>query len=259
MISSQKQLTKVERRIQDIRTLLDCSYIDNKSITDRAEKKEADFIQIENYKALDIKEKEQQRIARDLHDSSLQMLTHIIHKTELCSKFITQDPVRAKLEFATIIKYLKEVVQEIRNTIFDLHPMSFDDLGLKESLENLFTLAQQENSIRIEYDIDIKECKDHLILLNIFYIVQECVTNAFKHSEGTKVLVSVKEENDDIHIIIEDNGKGFDTETIAQKEGKHFGLSILNERIELLNGTILIQSEIGKGTTVKIDVKSKIM
>lgn len=250
----EQQVVKENSKIGYIKKLLDCYYINN-SITDNT--KQESFIQSENYKTLDIKEKEQQRIARDLHDSALQMLTHIIHKIELLSKFITQDPIRAKLEAATVIKHLKEVVQEIRNTIFDLHPMSFDDLGLKESLENLFTLLQQEKSIEIEYDIDIKECKDYIVLINVFHIVQECVTNAFKHSEGTKVLVSIKEEDTSIHIIVEDNGKGFDVDKVIGKVDRHFGLSILNERIDLLNGNIAIQSEIGKGTLIQIDLKSK--
>lgn len=214
----------------------------------------------ENYKKLNVKEKEQQRIARDLHDSALQTLTHVIHKTELCSKYMTQDPIRAKLELATINKYLKQTVQEIRNAIFDLHPMSIDDLGLKGCLENLFTVMQQDNNIKIEYEIDeIKECNDNLILLNIFHIIQESVRNALKHSNGTKVYISVKEADEKIYIKVKDNGKGFDLQNIDKKESNHYGLSILKERTALLNGEFSIESKIDEGTTIDIIMKSKIV
>ena len=209
---------------------------------------------------LDLNEKEQQRIARDLHDSALQTLTHVIHKTELCSKYIDKDPIKAKLELATINKYLKQTMQEIRNAIFDLHPMAIDDLGLKECLENMFTVLQQDRNIKINYEIDdIKICKDNLIILNIFHIIQESVRNASKHSGGKNIDVKLKEYEDYIYVRIKDDGKGFDIENIESKEGKHFGLSILKERAEMLDGEFNMESKIDEGTIIELKVKSKIV
>lgn len=265
--SYEKQLAIINNRIQSIKSVIDNFYscyttniTNNQDVINSSTKYRDSYIMLENYKKLNVKEKEQQRIARDLHDSALQTLTHVIHKTELCSKFISQDPVRAKLELATITKYLKEAVQEIRNAIFDLHPMSMDDLGLKGCLENLFTVLQQDSNIKIDYEIDdIKECTDTLLLLNIFHIVQESVRNSIKHSEGTRIFASIKENDDKIYIRIEDNGKGFDLETIEKKEGKHFGLSILKERAALLNGEFSIESKIDEGTIIEIVMTSKIV
>lgn len=85
---------------------------------------------------LDIQEKERHRIARDLHDTTLQNLSHLVHNIELSSLYIDKDPIRARLELEVVNKKLKSVIQEMRNIIFDLRPMTFDDFGIKESLKD---------------------------------------------------------------------------------------------------------------------------
>ena len=202
----------------------------------------------------DIQEKERQRISRDLHDSSLQNLTHTIHKLELASLYIDKDPIQAKLEIAEISKDIKAVIEEIRNTIFDLRPMQFDDLGLKESVEQLIQKIKKDSSIDIKCDIDENiNCNDKNILLTIFRIIQECINNAIKHSNGSLIDLKIKNIDDRFDIIISDNGEGFNVnEILSEKAKRHFGLMILEERVNILNGTINIESEIEKGTKVHV-------
>ena len=100
---------------------------------------------------LDIQEKERQRIARDLHDSSLQNLSHLLHNVELSSLYVDEDPVKAKLELAVVNSRLKSIIQEIRDTIFDLRPMTFDDLGLKEAFERLVYKLRESSKFNITY------------------------------------------------------------------------------------------------------------
>ncbi len=202
---------------------------------------------------LDIQEKERHRIARDLHDTSLQNLTHLTHKIELSSLYIDEDPVRAKLELEIINKKLRSVIQEIRNTIFDLHPMTFDDLGLKESFERLVEKFNETSKIGIDYNIENINCNNSLILMTIFRIVEECLNNAIKHSKGTKIFFEIKKDNDDNCLItVSDNGISFDSRDILFSKDNHFGLSILRERVELLLGTMEIDSKPDYGTTIKI-------
>lgn len=85
----------------------------------------------ERLNIISIQEEERQRIARDLHDASLQNLAHLVHKIELGSLYIDKDPIQAKLELAAVSKNLKEIIEDIRNTIYDLRPMTFDVLVLK--------------------------------------------------------------------------------------------------------------------------------
>ena len=109
---------------------------------------------MKQFSVLDVQEKERQRIARDLHDTSLQNLTHLVHKVELSSLYIDRDPVKAKLELATIEVGLRKVIDDIRNRIYDLRPMSFDDLGLRKTLLNLFSLINHEGQFEMIADID---------------------------------------------------------------------------------------------------------
>lgn len=209
---------------------------------------------IKEISVLEIQEKERQRIARDLHDSSLQNLTHLVHKVELSSLYIDQDPIKAKLELATIEKNLRKVIEDIRNCIFDLRPMSLDDLGLKETIEKLLLVLNQDKCFKIIMDIDniaSENSESKIMLISIYRIIQECVQNSIKHSKGDKINVSVKDKKDIYEIIIQDNGIGFD-ENEAMKKDKHFGLSVIKERVFLLNGKIEIDSQ--NGTLVKIEI-----
>lgn len=218
---------------------------------------------IRHLKILDVQEKERIRIARELHDSSLQNLTHLIHVLELSSMFIDQDPIRAKLELASCSQSLKQTIGEIRDTIFNLRPMSFDDLGFKQCIENYIdNMRQQFKNCLIQYEVDdikvdlsdsqLKE-KYNLFLVTAYRIIQEAITNSLKHSGADNLQLYIKEKEDRYLVQVIDNGKGFSMEKIAENSDKHFGISIMRERVFLLNGTIKIDTGIGEGTKVEME------
>lgn len=202
---------------------------------------------------LNLQEEDRQRIARDLHDTSLQNLAHLVHKIELSSLYIDKDPVHAKLELSLVNKCLKETIDEIRNIIFDLRPMSFDDLGLKAALERLVENIINENK---KYDVNMEiedvSCETNLILVSIYRIVQECLNNIIKHSDAEKILFSCRSVDGICVLDINDDGKGFDIKKCKDK--KHFGLSLVRERVELLNGKMKIESKLNEGTEIHIEI-----
>lgn len=214
---------------------------------------------MEQFSVVDVQEKERQRIARDLHDSSLQNLTHLVHKVELSSLYIDQDPVKAKLELATIESGLRKVIDDIRNRIYDLRPMTFDDLGLRESLLNLFPLLDQDNKFEIKLDMDdidkefTEEEKD-IFLIMVYHIIKECVQNSIKHSGGNQIEVSLKQNAKSYLITIRDNGIGFDIDE-ATKKNRHFGLLVVEERVFLLGGKMRIDTQ--NGTSIEIEIMKK--
>lgn len=214
---------------------------------------------MKQFSVLDVQEKERQRIARDLHDSSLQDLTHLVHQVELSSLYIDQDPLKAKLELASIETGLRKVIDDIRNRIYDLRPMTFDDLGLSETLLNFFSLLNQDGHFEILSDIDdikdqLTEEEKEISLIMIYRIIQECVQNAVEHSKGNRIEVSLKKKDTVIFIKIQDNGTGFNLEE-AEKKDRHFGLSVVKERVFLLGGKMKIDTE--EGTTVSIEIPQK--
>lgn len=209
-----------------------------------------------NYKSikiniLDIQEKERQRIARDLHDSTVQNLTHLIHKIELSTKFMDQDILRAKLEMATMNKSVKEIIQEIRNTIFNLRPMVFDDMGINIILERFKDKLVEKSNMEIVFCIDKIPSLDNLLLVTIFRAIHECGWNAIQHSNGSRLSIELKYNKDNVEIIVKDDGIGFEFNEL-ENSNNHFGLSILRERIFLLSGKIEISKINTKGTLIYI-------
>ena len=207
----------------------------------------------QNLSFIKIQEQDRQRIARDLHDTSLQNLTHLIHKIELSSMYIDTDPGQAKLELALVNKRLHDTIDEMRAIIFDLRPMSFDDLGLKAALERLVHNLEKDCSCLVESYIDEVLCENNLVLVSIYRLVQEAFSNFYKHAEADKLFFSCKSVDNKCILDIIDNGKGFDKE-IPDDDKKHFGLELMRERVELLHGNINIFSEPGKGTNIHIEI-----
>lgn len=204
-----------------------------------------------DFNVLDVQEKERQRIARDLHDTALQNLTHLIHKIELSSLYIDQDQTKAKLELSAVNKILKETINEIRNTIFDLRPMTFDDLGLKAALERLLVEINENKRYIIKSNIEDVSCEKKSALVFIYRIVQESLNNIVKHADAKKLYFSCKYIQGCCIIDIKDDGKGFKG-NIAKD--KHFGLALMRERISILQGKMEIKSRPGKGTEIHIEI-----
>ena len=207
------------------------------------------------WEIFDVQEKERQRIARDLHDSSLQNLTHLVHKVELASVYIDKDAVQAKLELATVNKSLKQIIDDIRSVIFNLRPMSFDDLGLAEAFSRLFTVLK-ENYKEIDFDTEAGPitCENDLMKIAIYRIVQEACMNAAEHSGGNKIKIWIAEEEKSCKIVVVDNGKGFSPENLSDKGNKNFGVAIMRERVNLLDGKIPYDTVPDGGTRVKIEI-----
>ena len=93
--------------------------------------------------------------------------------------------------------------------------------------------------------------------MTIFRVVQECCSNAIKHSGGNLLSVSMKQKEGHFEISIEDNGVGFDIEETKRIKQNHFGLKVMKERIELLGGKVLMKSAKGQGTKVIFEIPNE--
>ena len=213
----------------------------------------------DNISVLEIREKERERIAMEIHDESIQHLIHLMHKTELCSLYIDKDPIKAKQELSLIEKGLHNVIGEMRKMIFNLCPIPFhiDDIDLKDKLDRMIERLKGENNFNIDADIENVSCESKTLSISIYRIINECCNNAIKHSRGNRINVSLKVKNNKYIIKISDNGVGFDKKIYEEKildnyEG-HFGFLILKERIQLLNGKMNLESS-EKGTIFTFEI-----
>jgi two-component system sensor histidine kinase DegS len=205
---------------------------------------------------LEAQEIERQRIARDLHDSTVQNLTSLVHKSELCVKLIDIDSIRAKLELNAMSNTVKMIINEMRDIIYNLKPMSLDDLGLSITVERYANRLTDFNNIDVVVHSN-EETKEILpvIKLTIFRIIQEACNNVIKHAKASIINIDINYREKDITVIIKDDGCGFSLNDKPSDESDHcssFGLSIMKERISLLSGTVEIQSVREMGTIVTI-------
>ena len=203
---------------------------------------------------LSVNENDRKRIARDLHDYTIQDLIYLIHKVEIASKFIDQDPVRAKLELSTITKSLKNTIHSLRNMVYDLHPMTFDDLGFEATLNNFIDYISNQSNMTITYENNAElENYNELILINLFRIIQECCNNSIKHSEGKKINIKIYEEDKKIVLIVQDDGIGFEITETDSESSNHFGIKIIKDRVFLLSGTCEFYSD-NHGTKITVKI-----
>lgn len=225
-----------------------------------AARNEQDIFSNEKYRAsvLETQENERQRISRELHDSTVQNLTSMVHKTELCSKLVEMDPLRCKLELTTMSKTLREIINDTRQLIYNLRPMSFDDIGLDITIERALDKLEYSETKTVHFSVEGEPYQIKPIIgITLLRIIQEACSNAIRHADPTLIQVILKYEEDDISVVIMDDGTGFDVEasdTNSREDNSGFGLSMMKERVYLLSGTIHIESEIGKGTTITVKV-----
>lgn len=221
---------------------------------------EKDLLDNEFYRTtlLEIQETERQRISRELHDSTVQNLTSLVHKTELCSKLIEMDPIRCKLELNMMTKTLREIIDDMRQMIYNLRPMSFDDIGLDVTIERALDKLENNESKKIDFSVEGEPYQIKPVIgITLLRIIQEGCNNAIRHANSSLIKVILKYDTERISVEIEDDGNGFDVEemnTESRNDNSGFGLSMMKERVYLLSGTFHIESRINIGTKIMVEV-----
>lgn len=201
-------------------------------------------------------EEERKRIARELHDDTIQYLVVLARQLDdlaYSSKGLSKDE-RQYLE--NLRQQINSIMEGVRRLSHDLRPATLDRLGLLPALEWLASNMSKQTEIKVEVKTRGTERRFPAeVELVLFRIVQEALSNVRRHSQATNAEVIVEFGDKRITIIIKDNGKGFvppETTGDLVKEGR-FGLAGMHERIQLLGGSLKIDAAPGKGTTVTVE------
>jgi len=198
-------------------------------------------------------EEERLHLSRELHDESGQLLSAImVHLGLLERNAASTDGIQEHL--SDLKSTVNAIQQNLHTLAVDLRPASLDHLGLISALEQFIKEFQRQYSLKVEFEsTGMQERRlPANIETAIFRIVQESLTNVIMHAQATRVDVIVSRNDDTVAAIIEDNGIGFFPSLAT--DGEHLGLFGMRERIEMLGGTLAIESEPGQGTTVKAEV-----
>ena len=199
-------------------------------------------------------ENERQRIAADLHDTVVQNLVHLSQQIEIVQKCMDTDMISSKLELAAMKKNIKEIISDIRSTIFNLRPMTFDDIGWDAAFIQLKEMIETNSDCSVLLDIEKPDIKEQLYLITIYRIIREACINAMKHSNASDIHISVKNCESHVKVLIHDNGIGFSLDNVLHEKGNHFGLDVMRERVLLLSGDFHIFTDHGNGTKIEIKI-----
>ena len=195
-------------------------------------------------------------LAMELHDRIGQNLTALnLNLNVLKTHFPSDDPSRAFRIIEDSLELVSMTTVDVRDIMTRLRPVGLDDYGLSGAVGWYVKQFSKRSGISVETDMDGYINRLPLFIETIlFRITQEAFTNILKHSGATRVNVTLTESVGDVEYTISDNGNGFDTGSIQAGGKSGWGLMIMKERLATNNAEIDIQSEIGKGTTLKIHI-----
>ena len=201
-------------------------------------------------------EAERQRLSRQMHDGPAQALSNFILQTEIAMRLMDIDPSQARDELGDLKTSAMSTFQKVRNFIFELRPMMLDDLGLTPTLKKYSDAFKEQTGLDVSVTVTgVERRLEPYLEVMIFRAVQELLGNAARHSQASLIKVQVDLGNDLIRVSVDDNGKGFDPETL--KESSNLGLKLIRERAEMLGGSFEIDSVSGSGAKISFTVQAK--
>jgi signal transduction histidine kinase len=200
-------------------------------------------------------EEERKRIARDLHDDTVQSLIAIGQRIELARETVAEDPQGTIEQLRDLRKMITCTIQSVRQFSRDLRPTALEDLGLVAALQYLVNELAQQDTLQVS--LEVEGTADNLpaeMEVTIYRIVQEALTNVRKHAQASHAQVQAHFLSRQVVITVQDDGVGFTVpeETSDLVEVGNFGLMGLKERAQLFGGQMIIASQPGQGTSVKV-------
>lgn len=200
-------------------------------------------------------ESERRRIAAELHDSLGQSLAMIKNSAVFGSQ-TAKDLSEARGHLTEISTQSAHAISDVREITYNLRPYLLDRLGLTKAISSLLNRIADNSAFIIISDIEnVDGLFENDAEISIYRIIQESLNNVLKHAEASEVKLSISKTERRITIKISDNGRGFDVKAKGEERTRAgFGLLGMTERVRMLAGTISIESAMGKGTKIEIEL-----
>jgi signal transduction histidine kinase len=201
-------------------------------------------------RAVQAQEAERKRLARELHDETGQALTSILLGLAAVESSKTAEEAHAAA--ADLRGLVVETLQSVRRLAVELRPSALDDFGLEPALRRLGETVREGGTLDVQVETRLGAVRLPADVETALYrIVQEALTNAVKHAGANHVSVVVTRKATGVQVMIEDDGSGFDP---AARSTGGLGLLGMRERVELLDGTLAIDTSPGAGTTLIVEL-----
>lgn len=232
-----QEFNHIAKAINHMTAVLDAAHKENSALT---------------LHSLEIQEEERQHLSQELHDELGQSLTAI--------KVMAVTAKNQKAETGritdAIIEICDHLISVVRSMMRNLHPLVLTELGLKATLEDLLNHWSSRNP-ELQLGLHCPDAVDSLeqkITIQIFRIVQECVTNIVRHAQASRASIHLELVSGKLlHLQVSDNGRGCEQETL--KTG--FGVLSMRERVNSLGGTLMIQTQPGQGLSISVSIPLK--
>ncbi|TDW48999.1 signal transduction histidine kinase [Flavobacterium sp. 270] len=206
-------------------------------------------------KIVENQENEQNRIAKEIHDGIGQMLTGLKFSLESIN---LDDREKSEQKIEYLKKLSLDIIKGVRTATFNLMPPELSDHGIVSSLSKLTQELSKLTGKEILFynKTDFDQRLDSLIEINIYRLTQEAINNAIKYAESSHIIVQLSHSATLLSIIIDDNGKGFDINSVDKKRNSESGMGMLfmKERIQYINGRVFFKSIPGEGTRITFNI-----
>jgi signal transduction histidine kinase len=205
-------------------------------------------------KVVSAQEEERQRISRELHDETGQALTSLLVQLKILEQAENFTDVHTQVN--DIRQLALRTLQEVRRLAMDLRPAALDDLGLVSALEGYIYNYAAKTNINVDFQsADLETMRlPHDIEVVLYRVIQEALTNIARHANATHVTVLIRRDRDELEIIVEDNGCGFDVAAILKSNDRGLGILGMQERIQLIGGHLKLSSIPQKGTRICVNL-----
>ena len=217
---------------------------------------------------VEINETEKLRLSHELHASVEERLNDISYRLNVCEQKVdAKETEDVKQEIQTLKRQVNECLGSVRQSIFDMVPPTIENKGLAESITQLLFRLKNNNSMDVKFKAEgMKYMLPKHVETTVYRIVQESLTNIKEHSGQQKASVSINYAKDGVHVIIQDNGTGFDVAAVLEAEAnggdndvlrKHFGVISIKSRAKYIGAKLSITSEMGHGAKVHLFIPKK--
>ncbi len=198
-------------------------------------------------------EEERRRVSRELHDETSQGLANLIVRLGALTRLVDDEDILAQLQL--LRTHAVDTLEGVNRIVMDLRPGLLDAYGLVPAVEWYADarLAPHGVSVRIKVTGTPRELSSYA-QASIYRVIQEAINNILQHAQASKALIQIHWQEEQLRIVIQDDGRGFDVQTAFAEATEHYGLLGMRERVSLLNGALYVQSAPGEGARLVVEI-----